>query len=145
MVTLGKDYYDFHFDSTDDLRKIWAARTVSLEPGLLRFSQWAKDFKYLAQKQTHVSLWIRLVEVPQEYWRERILKEIASAISTAIDIDGPTRNRTFGHYARILVDIDLSKLRSNMSGDRCFVITDLYWAQCLRLSLVRSATTKGQV
>jgi len=37
------------------------------------------------------------------------LKEIASAVGTPIDIDGPTRNRTFGHYARILVDIDLSK------------------------------------
>jgi len=35
--------------------------------------------------------------------------EIASAVGTPIDIDGPTRNRTFGHYARILVDIDLSK------------------------------------
>ena len=40
---------------------------------------------------------------------ERTLKEIASAVGTPIDIDGPTRNRTFGHYARILVDIDLSK------------------------------------
>ena len=30
-------------------------------------------------------------------------------VGTPIDIDGPTRNRTFGHYARILVDIDLSK------------------------------------
>ena len=49
------------------------------------------------------------MELPQEYWRERTLKEIASAIGTPIDIDGPTRNRTFGHYARILVDIDLSK------------------------------------
>jgi hypothetical protein len=37
------------------------------------------------------------------------LKEIASAVGTPIDIDGPTRNRTFRHYARILVDIDLSK------------------------------------
>jgi len=40
---------------------------------------------------------------------ERTLKEIASAVGTPIDIDGPTRNRTFSHYARILVDIDLSK------------------------------------
>jgi hypothetical protein len=78
-------------------------------PGLLRFSQWTKDFTLLTQKQTHVSLWIRLVELPQEYWRERTLKEIASAVGTPIDIDGPTRNRTFGHYARILVNIDLSK------------------------------------
>jgi len=42
-------------------------------------------------------------------WWERTLKEIASAIGTPIDIDEPTRNRTFGHYARILVDIDLLK------------------------------------
>jgi hypothetical protein len=109
MVPLGKGYYDFHFDSAEDLKKIWAAGTVNLKPGLLRFSQWTKDFKFQAQKQTHVSLWIRLVELPQEYWRERTLKEIASAVGTPIDIDGPTRNRTFGHYARILVDVDLSK------------------------------------
>ena len=49
------------------------------------------------------------MELPQEYWRDRTLKEIASAVGTPIDIDGPTRNHTFGHYARILVDIDLSK------------------------------------
>ena len=35
--------------------------------------------------------------------------EIASTIATPIDIDGPTRERKFGHYTRILVDIDLSK------------------------------------
>jgi len=109
MVPLGKGFYDFHFESTEDLKKIWAAGTVHIKPGLLQFSQWTKDFKLLTQKQTHVSLWIRLVELPQEYWRERTLKEIASAVGTPIDIDGPTRNRTFGHYARILVDIDLSK------------------------------------
>jgi len=109
MVPLRKGCYDFHFESAEDLRKIWAAGTINLKPGLLRLSQWTKDFKYLAQKQTHVSIWIRLVELPQEYWRERTLKEIASAVGTPIDIDGPTRNRTFGHYARILVVIDLSK------------------------------------
>jgi len=48
MVPLSRGYYDFHFDSVDDLRKIWAAGTVNLKPGLLRLSQWTKDFKYLA-------------------------------------------------------------------------------------------------
>ena len=37
------------------------------------------------------------------------MKEIANAVGTPIDIDGPTRNRMFGHCVRILVDIDLSK------------------------------------
>jgi len=58
MVPLGKGYYDFHFELVEDLKKIWAAGTVNLKPGLLRFSQWTKDFNLLAQKQTHVSLWI---------------------------------------------------------------------------------------
>jgi len=110
VVPLGKGYYVFNFDSADDLQKIWVAGTVNLKPGLLRLSQWTKDFKYLSQKQTHVSLWIRLVELLREYWRERTLKEIASTVGTPVDTDGPTRNRTFGHYARILVDIDLSKI-----------------------------------
>ena len=48
MVPLGKGYYDFHFDSAEDLKKIWAVGTVNLKPGLLRFSQWTKDFIYLA-------------------------------------------------------------------------------------------------
>jgi len=107
MVPLGKGYYDFHFDSTDDLRKIWVVGTINLKPSLLRLYQWTKDLKYLSQKQTHVSLWIRLLELPREYWRQRTLEEIASAVGTPIDIDGPTRNRTFGHYARSLVDTDL--------------------------------------
>jgi hypothetical protein len=55
MVPLGKGFYDFHFESMEDLKKIWAAGTVNLKPGLLRFSQWTKDFKLLVQKQTHVS------------------------------------------------------------------------------------------
>jgi hypothetical protein len=68
-----------------------------------------KDFNHYSQRQTHVSIWISLIELPQEYWRERTLKEIASAVGTPIDLDGPTHSRAFGHYARILVEIDLSK------------------------------------
>lgn len=109
MVPLGKGFYDFLFDSEADYRKIWALGTINLKPGLLRFSRWTTDFKFQTQKQTHASIWIRLVALPQEYWRERTLKEIASAVGTPIEIDGPTRNRIFGHYARILVDMDLSK------------------------------------
>jgi hypothetical protein len=48
------------------------------------------------------------MELPQEYWRQRTLFEIASAIATLLSLDEPAKTRAFGHYARILVDIDLS-------------------------------------
>lgn len=68
MVPLGKGYYDFHFESLDEFRKSWATGTVNLKSGLLRLSQWTKDFSHYNQKQTHASIWIRLVALPQEYW-----------------------------------------------------------------------------
>jgi len=109
MAPLVRGCYEFHFDSPDDLRRIWSAGTVNLQQALLRLSKWTKDFNRYSQRQIHDSIWIRLIELPQEYWRERTLKEIANAIGTPIDLDGPTHSRAFGHYARILVDIDLSK------------------------------------
>jgi hypothetical protein len=41
---------------------------------------------------------------------ERILQEIASAVGTPLVIDTATSERIFGHYARVLVDRDFSKL-----------------------------------
>lgn len=70
---------------------------------------WRISTVILKDRQTQASIWIRLIELPQDYWRERTLKEIANAIGTPIDLDGPTCSRAFGHYTRILVDIDLSK------------------------------------
>jgi len=40
---------------------------------------------------------------------ERTLREIASAVGTPLILDNATLKRLFGHYARILVDIDFSK------------------------------------
>jgi len=47
--------------------------------------------------------------LPQEYWMERTLREIASAVGTPLVLDNATLKRLFGHYARILVDTDFSK------------------------------------
>ena len=70
LVPLGRAFYVFFFQNPTDLTRIWVAGSVSLQPGLLRLSQWTKDFHHDTQKQTHSSLWIRLVALPHEYWRE---------------------------------------------------------------------------
>ena len=109
MLSLGRGFYEFFFASQEDMRSVWAAGTVNLNPGLLRFFEWTKDFNMHTQRQTHTQVWIRLWELPQEYWMERTLYEIAGAVGTPLLIDNVTRNKLYGHYARILVDLDLSK------------------------------------
>jgi len=94
------------------MRKIWALWVINLNPGLLRFSKWTKDFIQITKSKL-TQIWIRLIDLPQEYWRSMTLLEIASAIGTPLVIDENTRNRLFGHYARVLVDIDLSERTFN--------------------------------
>jgi hypothetical protein len=109
LTPLGRGFYEFFFNSQEDMRTVWAAGTINLKPRLLRLFEWKKDFNMHTHRQTHTQVWIRLWELPQEYWLERTLYEIAGAVGTPLLIDNVTRNRLFGHYARILVDLDLSK------------------------------------
>jgi len=81
---------------------------INLKPGVLRLFEWTKDFNMDNQRNTHAQLWILLPELPQEYWMERTLWEIASSVGTPLVIDNATSKRIFGHYARLLVDMDFS-------------------------------------
>lgn len=109
MTSLGRGYYEFFFVMENDKRNVWAAGTVNLKPGILRLFEWAKNFNMHNQRNSHAQVWIRLMELPLEYWMERTLREIANAVGTPLLIDNATTNRLFGHYARILIDMDFTR------------------------------------
>lgn len=81
---------------------------VNLKLGLFRLSQWSKDFNKYSQCLTHAQVWIRLRDWPQDYWLERTLLEVGGGIGTPLIINIATQKRIFGHYVRVLVDIDFS-------------------------------------
>lgn len=91
------------------MQNVWAMRTLNLKSGVLRLFEWTMDFDMHNQRNTHAQVWIRLMALPQEYWMEQTLRDIASAVGTPLVLDNATLKRLFGHYARILVDIDFSK------------------------------------
>jgi hypothetical protein len=76
---------------------------------MLKTRYWTRGFKPHAQAQTHAQIWIRLMHLPQEYWRKTTLFEIASSLGTPLAIDDATLSRRFGVFARVLVDVDLAE------------------------------------
>lgn len=90
------------------MRKILAQGVINLKPGILRFFYWSQDFNPYSQIQTHAQVWVRLMHLPQEYWRKQTHFEISSGVGTSLIIDAATKSRLLGIYARILVDIDMS-------------------------------------
>jgi hypothetical protein len=108
ITPLGKGFYKFYFQSREDLNRIWSTGTWNLKPGLLRLSAWTNDFKSEELKITHAQVWVRIYGLSQEYWMPTTLFAIASGLGTPLSLDTATQQRTYGHFARVLVDINLA-------------------------------------
>jgi hypothetical protein len=111
IISLGKGYYEFTFSSLEDVRRVRSVPSWNLKPGLLKFFAWSKDFNPKLQHNTSAQVWVKIFGLSQEYWHKTILFTIAGSLGTPICIDSftakPMHERTFGQFARVLVDIDL--------------------------------------
>jgi len=107
ITLLGKGFLEFHFNTVEDMRRIWAIGVANLNLGLMRFFCWSSDFSTQAHALTHAQIWVRFLHLPQEYWRKQTLLEITSRLGTPLIIDDATLHRRLGLYARVLVDVDL--------------------------------------
>jgi hypothetical protein len=121
--SLGKGYYEFVFTTLVDVRRIRSIASWNLNLGLLKLFAWSKDFNPMVQQNNSAQVWVRFYSLSQEYWRPNILFAIASSIGTPICLDSitakPMLDRTFGQFARVLVDMDLSQsLRDKVLVER---------------------------
>jgi len=64
VTPLGKGYFEFKFQSAEEMKKVWALGVINLKPGIMKFFCWSKDFDPLNQTQAHAQLWIRLMHLP---------------------------------------------------------------------------------
>ncbi|KAK2434847.1 hypothetical protein QL285_019959 [Trifolium repens] len=123
ITSLGKGFYEFSFSSLEDVRRVRSVASWNLEPGFLKLFAWTSDFNPNLQKNTTAQVWVRLYGLAQEYWRPKIIFAIASSIGTPKCTDAivakPMFERTFGQYARVLVDMDVSQpIRSKVLVER---------------------------
>jgi hypothetical protein len=113
ITSLGKGYYEFCFSSLEDVRRVRSVVSWKINPGFLKLFAWSGDFNPSLQRNTSAQIWVRIYGLSQEYWRPKILFAIASSIGTPICTDAIASKsmfeRTFGQYARVLVDLDLSQ------------------------------------
>lgn len=63
---------------------------MNLKSGVHQISQWQEDFNLITQGQTHVQVWICLIDFPQEYWQDQTIFIIASVVGTLLNLDDTT-------------------------------------------------------
>jgi len=99
------------FPPFEDAISMRTVGTWNLNPSMLKLFVWSSDFNLNTQRNSYAQVWIRIFGLAQEYWRPKILFAIGSSVGTPIYTDVVTSmsmfERTFGHFARVLVDTDL--------------------------------------
>ncbi|KAL8518453.1 hypothetical protein ACS0TY_009723 [Phlomoides rotata] len=111
LIPIGEGYYNFQFSCGDDKERIFAKRTWQIKPGLLRLQRWVQDFNPYKVSSSVAQVWICISELPLEYWNTNIITALASAVGTIIKLDERTASRSMGHFARVLVELDLKQDR----------------------------------
>ncbi|XP_050241177.1 uncharacterized protein LOC126690089 [Quercus robur] len=74
------------------------------------YLQWEPEFKASTATLSLVAVWIRLPELPIEFYEPSALLKIGRAIGPILRIDSHTANRERGRFARLCVQVNLDKL-----------------------------------
>lgn len=91
------------------MQRVWSLGSVNLNPGVLRLIQWSPIFSPSSYRNTFARVWVRFWDLGFVYWEHQTLFEIARGVGMPVKLDPRTVDRSLGLYARILVEVDLSR------------------------------------
>ena len=108
-VDLEKDFYLIRFGLVEDYDNVLKGGPWFVGGHFLNIRVWEPNFKPTTAVCNMVAVWIRLLELPIEFYALCVLKEIGNAIGPVLQIDSSTTVKARGRYAKICVQIDLNK------------------------------------
>ena len=108
-VTLGKGFFLIRFSCSDDFDRVLRGSPWFIGEHFLAIKPWEPYFKASKAKLTLVAVWVRLPELPIEFYDASVLKEIGSVIGPVLRVNSYTASETRGGYARLCVQLDLEK------------------------------------
>ncbi|KAK3222027.1 hypothetical protein Dsin_009052 [Dipteronia sinensis] len=108
LISLGKGYFQIMLNSDADKNMVWSLGSLNLKSGVLRLQPWIPDFNPTLQKSSNVQVWVRFYNLSWEYLHPKIISDLTRGIGVPLRLDRATIEGDFGHFAPVLVDIDVS-------------------------------------
>ncbi|XP_057811258.1 uncharacterized protein LOC131025481 [Salvia miltiorrhiza] len=109
LMPMGRGFYTLKFLDKED--KATAKRHViwDLHAGSIRLRDWARCFNPYKESSSLAQVWVRVYYLPVEFWHPEVLSGIGRWLGQPLKIDGTSIDDEVAHFARILVEIDLSQ------------------------------------
>lgn len=99
----------FKFQSEEDRVKVVNGGPYHVFNRPLLIKEMPREFNFGDELIHHVPIWVQLPNLPIDYWTNECLSKIGSMIGKPVASDSLTQSREHLAYARVLVEIDISK------------------------------------
>jgi hypothetical protein len=108
-VDLGLGFFLIRFDSQTGFEDVLKGGPWFIVEHFLSLRPWVPNFRASEASIKTISIWVRLPELPVEYYHKDCLLCIGSGLGPVLRVDFNTAAGTRGRFARICVQIDLEK------------------------------------
>ncbi|CAH9107464.1 unnamed protein product [Cuscuta europaea] len=104
-----KGWVVFQFKEDDDRAKVLMEGPYEVLGRSLLLKNLPEGFSFEDEDFLKVPIWIKLPRLPMDLWNEEPISKIASRIGVPIYSDGVTNEKSRPGFARMLVEVDVSK------------------------------------
>ena len=109
VLILGHDFFLIKFNDDSDYDKVLRGGPWFIREHFLAIKPWEPYFKASEATFSAVAVWIHFPELPIEFYDPSVLREIGGAIGPVLRIDSYTAMGIRASYARLYVQVDLTK------------------------------------
>ncbi|XP_050260020.1 uncharacterized protein LOC126705116 [Quercus robur] len=109
VIDLGKDFFLTRFSCKEDHDKVLRNGLWFIGEHFLSIRPWEPNFKPSTTNVSSIAIWIRLNELPIEYYEVEVLKQIGNSVGKVLRIDTHTAAEARGRFAKLCIQVDLDK------------------------------------
>lgn len=109
VIDLGYDCFLFKFDQLEDRERVLTEGPWMIADHYLTVRCWSPEFRPSMDTISKIPVWVRLPELPIEYFDEDLLFRLGAFLGKPLKIDTNTALAARGRFARLCVEIGLDK------------------------------------
>lgn len=109
IIDLEEGYYIVRFYAKGDYEHVLEGGSWLIQGHYLTVKKWRPYFRPENNSINSKIAWVRLAQIPIEFYEEKVLMQIGDRIVKAVKVDATTLRAERGKYACICVEVDLTK------------------------------------
>ncbi|KAI9102299.1 hypothetical protein K1719_023501 [Acacia pycnantha] len=109
IFDLENDFYLVNFQNHEDYMGALIGGPWVILDAYLSISRWKPEFNPRIEKIESIVAWVRLPELPAPLFDKKFILNLGNDVGKAIRLDIHTAHRSRGKFARMCVELDLTK------------------------------------